>query len=179
MKKIFRLVLGLMSVAFLFKEIPAQTDQAKEILPVSINDLRNAPAQIVLNGKSLSLSTYVWRDFAPGFSSGPDGSPLMVALKVATSDKTAFPSGVRMDRAWVLFGEEIWEVSDFRGRVKSSSPNKDGWVKCSASPVCEATVREGPKWGPDVLVDVVVRLTNEEGQRHLIQAKGQYIHSTH
>jgi hypothetical protein len=177
MKLIFRLVLGLMSVAFLFKEIPAQMDQAKENLPVSIKDLRNAPAEIVLNGKSLSLSTYVWRDFAPstGTSSGSDGSPLIVTLKVATSDKQAFPSGVRMERAWVLFGEEIWEASDFRSQVKSPFHNRDGWINCSDSPVCEATAREGPKWGPGAFVDVVVRLIDKEGQHHLIQAPRQYI----
>ncbi len=146
MKVILRLVLGLMSVAFLFKEIPAQMDQAKESLPVSIKDLRNAPAEIVLNGKSLSLSTYVWRDFMPGTFWGSDGSPLIVTLKVATSDKQAFPSGVRMDRAWVLFGEEIWEASDFSAQVKTPSHNRDGWINCSDSPVCEATAREGPKW---------------------------------
>jgi hypothetical protein len=126
MKVIFRLVLALMSVAFLFKEIPAQMDQAQETLPISIKELRNAPAEIVLDGKSLSLSTYVWRDFAPSSSVGADGSPLIVTLKVATSDKKPFPSGVRIDRAWVLFGEQIWEASDFRGQVKSPSHNKDG-----------------------------------------------------
>lgn len=178
MKVILRLVLGLMSVAVLFIEIPAQTDQAKENLPVSVKDLRNAPTEIVLDGKSLSLSTYLWRDFNPGPGCGPDGSPLMVGLKIATSDKQAFPSGVRLDRAWVLFGEQIWEASDFRSQVKSPSLNKDGWINCSASPVCEATAREGPKWGPGVLVDVVVRIIDKEGQHHLIQATGQDINAT-
>jgi len=175
MKVTLRLVLALLSVAFPFKEVPGQTDQTKEILPVSIKDLRNTPTEIVLNGKSLSLSTYVWRDFMPSTFSGSDGSPLMVTLKVATSDKQAFPTGVRMDRAWVIFGEQIWEASDFRSQMKGSSHDKDGWINCSNSPVCEATIREGPKWGPGVLVDVVVRLIDKEGEHHLIQAPKQYI----
>ena len=175
MKVILRLVLGLMSVAFLSKEVPAQMDQAKENLPVSIKDLRKAPTEIVLNGKSLSLSTFVWRDFMPVTFRGPDGSPLIVTLKVATSDKQAFPSGVRMERAWVLFGEEIWEATDFRSQLKSPSQDREGWIHCSNSPVCEATIREGPKWGPGVFVDVVVRLIDKEGQHYLIQAPRQYI----
>ncbi len=61
MKLILRSVLGLMSVAFLFQERAAQLDQAKEKLPISIKDLRNAPAEIVVDGKSLSLSTGVAR----------------------------------------------------------------------------------------------------------------------
>ncbi|HSE25837.1 MAG TPA: hypothetical protein VLB68_29490 [Pyrinomonadaceae bacterium] len=174
MKVILRLVLGLLSLAFLSKEMPAQVGQAKENLQLSFKDLRNAPAEIVLNGKSLSLTTYPWRDFMPGTSSGTDGSPLMVVLRVATSDKQAFPSGVRMDRAWVLFGEQIWEASDFRSQVKPSQ-EEDGWIICSVTPVCEATIRRGPKWGPGIFVDVVLRLTDKEGQHYLIQAQKQLI----
>jgi len=72
-----------MSVAFLFKEIPAQMSQAKDNLPISVEELRNAPTGIVLDGKSLSLSAYLWRDFSPG-AWGYNGSPLMLGLKVAT-----------------------------------------------------------------------------------------------
>ena len=175
MKVILKIVLGLIAVAVLFTEVPAQTDHAKENLPASIKDLRNAPTEIVLDGRSLSLSAYLWRDFAPG--SGDSDRSLMVGLKVATSDKQAFPGGVRLDRAWVLFGEQIWEVPPFRGRLKDS-PNKERWIKCSDSPVCEApSARGGPMWSPGVLVDVVLRLIDKEGQHHLIQAPRQYINA--
>ena len=174
MNVFFRFVLGLMLMAVLFTEIHAQVDQAKENLPaVSIKELRNAPAEIVLDGKSLSLSAYLWRDFSPG----PFGErPLMVAVKVATSDKQPFPSRVRIDRIWVLFGEQIW-ASDFRGRAQSPSLNKEGWIYCSDSPVCEASARGGPTWSPGVLVDVVVRLIDKEGKHHLIQARKQPINA--
>ena len=174
MKVIFRFVLGLMSMAVLFTEIHAQVDQAKENLPVvSIKDLRNAPAEIVLDGKSLSLSAYLWRDFAPG----PIGErPLMVVVKVATSDKQPFPSRVRIDRIWVLFGEEIW-ASDYRGRSQDPSDTKEDWIYCSDSPVCEASARGGPLWRPGVLVDVVVRLLDKEGKHHLIQVQRQTINA--
>lgn len=175
MKVIFRLLLALMSVAFLFKEIPAQISQAKENLPVSVKELRNAPTEIVLDGKSLSLSAYLWRDFSPG---AWGGRPLMASLKVATSDKKAFPSGVRMERAWVLFGEQIWEVPNFRFRGRRLSDNKEMWIKCSVSSGCEITFSEGPEWGPGVFVDVVVRLIDKEGKHHLIQAKKQHIIAT-
>jgi hypothetical protein len=177
MKIIFRLVLGLMSVAFLFKEIPAQMSQAKENLPVSVKQLRNAPAKIVLDGKSLSLSAYLWRDFSPG-AWGYNGSPLKLGLKVATTDKEAFPSGVRVERVWVLFGEQIWEASDFRSLRRGLSDNKEGWINCSVSPVCEVPTRDGPQWSPGVFVDVVVRLIDKEGKHHLIQAQKQYINAT-
>ena len=176
MKVILKIVPALMSVAVLFTEVPAQTDHTKKNLPVSINDLRNAPTEIVLDGRSLTLSTYLWRNFAPGISS-LDNRGLMVALKVTTSDKQAFPSGVRLDRAWVLFGEQIWEIPPFRGRVQGS-PKKEGWIKCSGSPVCEVpSAQGGPMWSPGVLVDVVLRIIDKEGRHHLIQAPRQYINA--
>ena len=102
----------------------------------------------------------------------------MVAVKVATSDKQAFPSRVRIDRVWVLFGEEIW-ASDCRGVPQvPSNNNKEGWIYCSDSPVCEASLHGGPQWSPGVFVDVVVRLIDKEGKHHFIQAKKQHIIAT-
>lgn len=141
---------------------------------VSIKDLRNAPTMIVVNNRTLNLSGYPWRDFAPG-SMGVDGTGLMVAFKVTSADKQPLPSGIRLERAWVLFGEEVWEVSDLRGGQAGQSQNKDTWIKCPNSPVCEITVRDGPKWGPGVYVDVVVRLTDKEGKQYLLQAPNQYV----
>lgn len=165
-------LLPLIAIAFTLIQHPTPVSQSGEQLPMSIKQLQNAPTEIVLEGRPLSLSTYPWRDFMPGSSSTPDGSPLMVALKVATADKKPLPSGIRMDRAWVLFGDEMWEASDFRSGRR---PVKDGWIKCAETPVCEATIRGGPKWGPGVFVDVVVRLTDKEGQSHLIRAPKQLI----
>jgi len=178
MNIISALLLPLIPAAFSFMQLPAQVGQSKEKLSVSINDLRNAPTAVVLDGRSLSLSAYPWRDFMPSTLPAPDGSPIMVVLKVATSDKKPFPSGVRMDRAWVLFGEQMWEASEFRAQVKSPPYDKDSWINCPDSPVCEATARDGPKWGPGVFVDVVVRLTDKEGRHHLLQAPKQYVKRT-
>ncbi len=72
-----------------------------------------------------------------------DGKPMIAVLKVATSNKKPFPSGVRLDRAWDLFGEQMWETSEFRAQVKGPPYSKDSWVNCSDSPVCEAVARDG------------------------------------
>ena len=172
MNIILTFLLALIPAAFPFKQLPAQVGQSKENLSVSINDLRKAPTEVVLDGRSLSLSAYLWRDFNP--SSPPDGTPMIAVFKVGTSDKKPFPSGVRMDRAWVLFGEQMWEASEFRAQVK----DKDSWISCPDSPVCEAVARDGPKWGPGVFVDVVVRLTDKEGRHHLLQVPKQCVKAT-
>ena len=175
MNTFFTLLLALIPLAFPFKQVPALVGQAKEDLSVSVNDLRNAPTAVVLDGRSLSLSAYLWRDFMPGSPPAPDGKPMIAVLKVATSDKKPFPSGVRLDRAWVLFGKQVWEASEFREPVKDPLYDKDSWINCSDSPVCEAVARDGPKWGPGVFVDVVVRLTDKDGRHYLLQAPKQLV----
>jgi hypothetical protein len=179
MNTFFTLLLALIPVAFPFKQFPALVGQAKENLPVSINDLRNAPTEVVLDGKSLSLSAYLWRDFMP--ISPPDGKPMIAVLKVATSDKKPFPSGVRTDRAWVLFGEQMWEASELKEQLKGPPYCKDAsgkWIKCPDSPVFISVARDGPKWGPGLFVDVVVRLTDKGGRHYLLQAPKQYVNRT-
>ena len=86
-----------------------------------------------------------------------------------------------MDRAWVLFDEQMWEVSDLRGWVKGQPNYEDSgehWINCPESPVCISVARDGPKWCPGVYVDVVVRLTDNQGRHYLLQAPKQYIHRT-
>ena len=181
MNTVLTLLLALMPVAGPFKQVGALVGQAKETSSVSINDLRKAPTEVVLDGRSLSLSAYLWRDFMPTISDiplGPDGRPMAAVVKVATSDKKPLPSGVRADGVWVLFGEQMWQISDLRRNVARIPDNRDSsekWINCPVSPVCEFTVRDGPKWGPFVFADVVVRLTDKEGRQHLLRAPKQYV----
>jgi hypothetical protein len=181
MNTILILLLALIPAAFPCEGFPARMGQAKENLSISINDLRKAPTAVVLDGRSLSLSTYLWRDFMPSIPSMTDGKPMIAVIKVATSDKKSFPNGVRIDHAWVLFGEQMWETSDFREQLAGPSNNKNSnekWINCPDSPVCEAVARGGPKWGPGVFVDVVVQLTDREGRHHLLRAPKQYVGRT-
>ena len=178
MNIILTLLLALVLAAFPLVHLPAQTGQLKENLSVSIKDLRNAATEVVLDDRSLSLSAYPWRDFMPSTLPNADGSPMMVALKVVTVDKKPLPSGIRIDRAWVLFGEQVWETSQFRERRKGPRYDEDSWINCAASPACEVTIRDGPKWGPGVFVDVVVRLIDKAGRHHLLQAPKQYVQRT-
>lgn len=173
---IFILLLALMPSASPFDQHPAQKSQSKETAPISISELRKAPAKVVIDGRSLTLSAYLWRDFMPGAALGPNGTPMMAVFNVATADKKLFPSGVRIERAWVLFGEQVWEPGEFDPRTKDSRQDKDS--SCPDTPVCEVSARNGPKWGPNIYVDVVVRLIDKQGRHHLLQATKQYVQRT-
>ena len=171
MNVILSFMLVLMPAAFPLRAFVVQTKQSP---PVSVKDLRKAPTQVVLDNKTLQMSAYPWRDFMPG-AWGPDGSPLMVVLKVTSTERQPLPKGLRLDHAWVLFGEESWEVSDLRGRLGPRNEDQDLWINCSASPACQVTLRNGPKWGPRVRVDVVVHLTDSAGKEYFLQAPNQYV----
>jgi len=181
MKIISTSLLPFIAVAFTYMHPPPEVGQSNENLSVSVKDLREAPTEAVLDGRSLTLSVYPWRDFMPGPAKGPDGSPLMVVFKVATSDKKPLPTGVRPDRACVLLDERTWEISNLRRNVAQVPDNQNlsgTWIACPVSPVCEFTIRDGPHWGPGVLVDAVVRFADKDGQHYLLRAQKKSIEAT-
>lgn len=167
------LIITLMFAASPPIHLRARLEQ-KQDSSVPLKDLRNTPTMITIDNRSFHLSTYPWRDFMPSILSG-DGSPLMVAVKITSDDKQPLPSGLRIHRVWVLYGEQSWEVSDLRSGKPGQDLDKDSWMPCAVTPVCEATVRGGPRWGPGVYVDVVVRFTDSDGKEHFLQAPNQYV----
>jgi hypothetical protein len=60
-------------------------------------------------------------------------------------------------------------------RGRKAGQDKDSPINCPASPVCEISVRGGPKWGPVVYIDVVLRLIDSKGQEYFLQAPNQYV----
>lgn len=132
--------------------------------PVSPSELAAAPTTVSLSRKSLSLGTYLWRDFQP--ISPPDGKPLVAVLHVTTDDGTNVPASVRADMVWVLYGTEIWTA------VPQERP------RFETAPVYEAAAHDGPKWGPGVSVDVIIRLRDDSGRALLLRAPDQPIRTT-
>ena len=133
--------------------------------------LRQAPTTSApLAGFTYRLETYLWRDFAPGPDMGPEGKPLIAVAKVTVVDDTAaFPAAVTVDRMWVINGNEIWQTVPREEQPRGSS----GKVE-----TIEVVGREGPRWGPGITVDVIVRLRGPGGATTLLRAAAQPIHRT-
>lgn len=131
----------------------------------SAADLRQAPESVVIGGRTLRLTTEIWRDFMP--ISPPDGKPMVARMVISTLDGSPLPSGVSVDRAWLFLGEQTWETGNLQ--PESLEPG---------APSLAVVARDGPKWGPGVTVDVVVRLRDHEAA-HLLQARGQPIQATY
>jgi hypothetical protein len=130
------------------------------------SQLRTAPEAVTLpGGQTLRLSTYLWRDFQP--VSPVDGKPLIAVFRVATADQTPLPTGTRVDAAWVVFGDEVWNAQPVEEQPRESG-----------SPSLEVVGRNGPKWGPNASVDVIVQVRDDRNATYRLQAPQQPIART-
>jgi hypothetical protein len=117
-------------------------------------DLRGAPTSVILAGQPFELPVSLYRDFAP--SSPPDGKALAAVVRLPSH-----LAAVRVERVWVLLGEQVWSAE------VEQVPGTQDWV-----------ARGGPKWGPGVRVDVVARLREAGGEAVLVRAAGRIIERT-
>jgi hypothetical protein len=95
-----------------------------------------------------------------------DGRPLIAIVRVQTADRALVPATLRAKDVWVVMGSEVWRA-----------PFREERTRSETAPDYELVARDGPKWGPDVTVDVVVRVT--DGRRDwLLRAADQRIAAT-
>jgi hypothetical protein len=123
-----------------------------------------APTRVIIGGKSVTLATELWRDFMP--VSPPDGKPLAGVLRIRTEDGSNVPPDVAAETVWVMRGSETWAT--FLAAPAAGAPG----------PAYEVSFFDGPKWGPNEAVDVVVRLRDGTGRVVLLRAPTQTIRRT-
>lgn len=95
-----------------------------------------------------------------------------------TDDGKAFPTGLRIERAWVLFDGKAWEATELREQdiTDRSYEDAEGVTRNRpGSPMFRVVASNGPKWGPGVEVDVVVGLIDGQGRRTLLRAPKQIV----
>lgn len=136
----------------------------KKLPTVPIFDLLSAPERVEINGRQFVLETYLWRDFMP--ISPPDGKPLIALTWVTAIDSAPFPSSLNATRLWVVNGEQVWEAK-FSDEPRPPTPPHQ----------LEKIARNGPKWGPGLQVEVVVKLVYNN-KDYLLRASKQPIWRT-
>lgn len=134
---------------------------------IPVPQLLAALDTIVVAGRQLYLSTYMWRDFQP--ISPPNGKPLIALIYVTATDSIRLPSNISVDAVWIVYNNEVWKswLSDANPSSPQQIPNR-----------IEKVARDGPKWGPHVFVDVIVRVYNGSGTSFLLRASNQWISRT-
>jgi len=149
----------------------ADSTGAETLAPLEA--LRGAPKSVEVDGVVVQLKAQVWRDFMPGFlsdtatqsqESAVPGRPMIATLRVIARNGLQIPQRIRVDVAWVILGDLIWE----------SRPSEEQPRDPAAHEVA-VTMRNGPKWPPKAVVDVVVRIVDTNGATHLLASRGQKI----
>ena len=119
-----------------------------------------APRLVTIDGSPYRVEASLNRDFMP--LAPPDGSPLTLGIRVFTVDSSVIPATLTADSAWVYKGSAVWRTAVVEGH-----PRNTAYFDVGAG--------GGPKWGPGIEVDVVVRLRDAAGHGFLLQAPRQLI----
>lgn len=90
----------------------------------------------------------------------------MTIIRVTAVDQLPFPSTVDADRLWIVYQDSIWEKE--LSETITEYPHQ-----------LSKMARNGPKWGPSVYVDVIVRIVYISGSRYLLRASHQLIGATY
>lgn len=131
---------------------------SKDTTSLTLKKLISAPEAVTINGEECYLKTSMWRDFMP--ITEPDGRPLIAVVKVFNRNNVNISDKLNIDKIWIINGQEVWES------VLTDESN--GLKKQKAA-------RNGPKWGPNIKVDVVVRIVGEDKKEYFLKASNQNI----
>lgn len=123
-----------------------------------------APVTLTAGTVTLRLEASAWRDFMPVSPSG--GSMLNLVVRLRTTSGAPLPDGIGVSTAWVVNGSVAW--------VTGPAPTGAPW----GSDVIELKATGGPRWGPDVPVDVVVKVTGLDGGVKLIAVRQVMVERT-
>lgn len=131
--------------------------------PDFATELKSSPEQVNINENHLVLSTELWRDFMP--IAEEEGSKMMCLNWLEDSNNLPLVSSLTLKKQYVINGDEVWGASYEDIHYKNDF-------------TLEGRVGDGPKWGPDIAVDVVCEFENN-GTTYRIIAKSQMIGATY
>lgn len=134
---------------------------------IPVSQLLASPDTITLDGRKFYLTTYMWRDFQP--ISPPDGKPLIAICYITATDTTKLQGTITADAVWIVNNDKVWK-SWFTNEPHTPDPSRKNRI--------EKIVRNGPKWGPHITVDVIVRISDKSGHSQLLRASDQWIGRT-
>ena len=127
-----------------------------------VETLLAAPETLVVQNRTLTLSTSLWRDFMP--STDGDHSQLIALVYVEATGPAPLPVGLSIDAVWVVSGQDVWK-SFFSDEARPPGEQKPNRIA--------AIARNGPRW--DGYVDVVVRVLDGHDSTYLLRVGSQYI----
>ena len=122
-----------------------------------------ASEEIEIKDITYTIETYMWRDFMP--ISPPDGKPLIVIIRVHAIGIDNYPLSTVIERLWLI------DVLN----IVSTQSSEEYRVDVNTF---EMVFRDGPKWGPGISIDVVVKLISIDSGIYYLKAFSQLIEAT-
>ncbi|MHA1200215.1 MAG: hypothetical protein ACTSQF_12890 [Candidatus Heimdallarchaeaceae archaeon] len=140
--------------------------------PIDPNNNETEPVPftetISIAGLNFSFENFLWRDFMPGFPSEPNGSCLLAAIYLKAINADEFPiENFTSERMWVFYQNETWETELELQEVGYPTPNS----------IC-LRADGGPKWGPNVYVNITLEIIYQGCTNYYISAFNQVIWKT-
>ncbi|MGH7652104.1 MAG: hypothetical protein ACREMS_09700 [Gemmatimonadaceae bacterium] len=156
MKKQNSGIISLVVVALV--TVACNRNPSAPVIPVP-PEIPSAPTEIVVGTTALRLTTSLWRNFQP--SSSPD-TRLFAQLRVESPAGGLVPSGLKIEKAWLILGDEAWISIPQVG--PASTPNSVEYMS-----------RGGPEWPIGGLVTAVIQLRDANNNVSLLRAAPQAV----
>lgn len=136
---------------------------AAQVPAMTLAQLTSAPETLDLPQQDYRLETYLSRDFMP--VSPSDGRPLRASVTLVSADRQPIPGDVKLIYIWIVNGDRVWSTKF------SDKPIVSDYA-------IQRLAGGGPKWGPDISVEVIVGVTIGSSELRLVRASAQPIHRT-
>lgn len=127
-----------------------------------VAELKSSPEQIEIGTQTFFLTTYLWRDFMP--IAEENGSLMMCVNSLTEKDSLTITHSIELKKQYVINGDKVW-TADYSETKKPTDF------------VIKEVVHDGPKWGPNINVDVVCEF-DISGTVYRVLAKSQKINKT-
>ena len=126
-----------------------------------IDELLSAPEKIEIDNREYILEASLSRNFFPPMPPrGLNGSIFVIAL-----DSLEFPSSLDANHIWVINGDDVWDTDLIERTIPIDEIYK----------MKKRLADEGPDWGPEIYVTVVVEVVQGEEDSCLLRADSQYV----
>ncbi|MDA9898308.1 hypothetical protein N9D69_01915 [Flavobacteriales bacterium] len=121
---------------------------------------------LIIESNKLVLDAYLWRDFMP--ISPPDGKTMISINWLRDIDSTEILDNIGLIEQYVIYNDSIW-IAEYENETSTTQP--DYKIKKRS--------REGPKWGPNICVDVISKICDSNSNNdYYIKIKDIYVERT-
>ena len=126
-----------------------------------LTELKSAPKSVTIGKNTFYLTTYLWRNFMP--VAEENGGSMICVNSLTEKDSLSISGSIKLIKQYVIKENEVW-AADY---TEITKPNPY---------IIKGVVRDGPKWGPNIEVDIVCEF-EQTGKIYRILAASQKINA--